>query len=140
MLIMAVFAINYGIFGAIATLLSSVCDPLGFSPIDIAVIGGVLLVSGILSAPFIGILLDRTRKYILIFRIICVSMTTSLIIAYATLQYRDKYFYLTLANVAVIGFFAVAFVTAALQFACELTFPIAAPLSNGLLFIAGFSC
>jgi len=41
--------------------------------------------------------------------------------------------------VGVIGFFAVAFIPASLSFACELTFPMQASLSNGLLFIIGSS-
>jgi MFS family permease len=131
------FSLTQGLFAAIGTLLSSIFDPLGVDPARISLLGGILLVSGMLSAPLVGIFLDRTGKYVLTVRVLSVLLAASICLALFSVQRIEQDFDLMMLNMAICGACAVAYIPATLALANELTFPLQPAASVGLMNIGG---
>ena len=92
LLLVNAHALNSGCFMTIGNLLSNLLDPFGFSPRDIAILGGELIVVGVASALTIGFILDRTAKYRLIHLTLLTCTTALAYLAIYALYVQKKWF------------------------------------------------
>ena len=63
MLLSIAFALTFGSYVGFGNIMSNIIDPYGLTPQDIAQIGLVLLITGVIGAVSIGIWVDRTGMY-----------------------------------------------------------------------------
>lgn len=59
------YALNVGAFQSLATLVSQLLAPYGYSAGESGIMGAVVVISGVLSAGVLGKLMDRFRAYTL---------------------------------------------------------------------------
>ena len=79
--------------------------------------------SGMIAAPIIGNLIDRTRKYIVVLRALSLLLSIALCFCLYCIQHKE-FFNLTLVTMIVSGGCAVSMVPTYLDLANELTFPM----------------
>ena len=80
------------------------------------------MISGVISSLIVGVLLDRFKRYLLIFSLICFGSMAMLIIGYGVFSTYN--FYAVAANSMLIGALIVPILPVGCAFAGELTFPM----------------
>ena len=133
------YGLAQGTFAAISTLKSSIFDPYGISPDNIALLGSILLIAGMIAAPIVGIYIGRSGKYIVTIRCLAVLLTLSLLYALYTLHTFTRIGSLFFA-ISICGAAATAYIPATLSLANELTFPMQPAATIGLMNICGSIC
>lgn len=131
MLLVVVFTVLFATYIALATVIDPLLEPFGFQPGVIASLGGFFIVAGVISTLAMGIILDRTKKYLLTLRIITVCSFFGTIVAYYLLPLENTllaYFIITIFGFCLVPILAIGF-----AFATELTHPIPPVLSNGIM-------
>ena len=112
--------------------MSAMFNPFDTSPFEVAVIGLMMLGSGVLGAAFTGMILDKTAAYkilLIVFNVVAIISMSS--IAYCLVTFasnaiiRFLMFWLGISMVSVLP--------VALGLGIELTFPLAPPLVNGMM-------
>ena len=131
MLLCFVFSIIFAIYVGMASVINPLLSPFGYSPGMIAIIGILFILMGVVSCLLVGFILDRTKKYLLTLRIICVSATLCGVLALWWLPLENNM--LCYIVVALIGFTMVPIIPVGFAFATELTHPIQPSLSNGIM-------
>lgn len=118
-----VYGINLGIGYTIQTLLNQMLAPLW--PGDALFVGNtgfIIIVSGALSCPLWGWLLDSLRRYLLLNLLITLSTIVTLVLFGYVVSFTHLEWAVYLAA-GVFGFFQTGFVVAGLEMAVELTYP-----------------
>lgn len=129
------FALGFGMFNAITTLIEQVTAPFCYTTDDASLFGGLFVGIGLLGAFLSGVLLDRIHKYKLFLRII---LTFGLIFTVGlTLSLRLNSLDAIGAMFALLGFFSLPFLPVAFEAAVEVTFPIPEDISSGILMTSG---
>lgn len=98
-------------------------------------IGGVFIVSGILSSLVIGKLLDKNHRYLLTMRFVCLGSTILFALGYASFSTRN--IYIVGANTILDGIVLVPFLPVCIAFAGEITFPMQEAVIVGILQMVG---
>lgn len=93
--------------------------------------GALFIVSGVLSSIVIGIFLDKTNKYLITMRSICIGSTILFIIGYAA--FATGNIYIVGANIILDGIALVPFLPVCISFAAEITFPMQEAVIVGIL-------
>jgi len=119
------------VFISFTVILSPIFEPYGYSPTFISLMGGIFIIVGVVSSIICGAAIDKNPKYLLLFRIICVGSTLMFATLIPALMYGNRW--LVGVNVALAGFVLVPIMPIGIGFACELTFPIEATVTNGIL-------
>ena len=89
--------------------------------------------AGTISAICVGLILDKTRKYLLLLRIVCfVSCALTF-----CLVYTIKHFTLCVINLSLLGGFMIPVLVIGYSFAVELTHPVSPALVNGVMVSTG---
>ena len=126
------FSTFIGLYFSLGNVMSAMFNPFDTSPFEVAVIGLMMLGSGVLGAAFTGMVLDKTAAYkilLIIFNVIAIISMSS--IAYSLVTFasnaiiRFLMFWLGISMVSVLP--------VALGLGIELTFPLAPPLVNGMM-------
>ena len=126
------FSTFIGLYFSLGNICSALFSPFNTTPFEVAVIGLIMLGSGIFGAALTGMILDKTAAYkrLLIVLSVITIISTSLF----------SYSLMTFASNAMIRFFVfwqgismVSVLPAALGLGIELTFPLAPPLVNGMM-------
>jgi FLVCR family feline leukemia virus subgroup C receptor-related protein len=128
----------FGIYSSFGAILSNLYSPFGYSGSDISLIGVVFVVSGLIGAPIYGYILDKTQKYLLALRVICVGTLVCGLMLFITIPAGN--IYLLLANCSALGFFLLPIIPVGYSFASEITFPISEAMSNGLMIMSSQLC
>ena len=97
--------------------------------------GGVTAVFGVMSSMICGCFLQRTHKYLLTTRIVCLLTTVMILVGLYTIPSEQNYF--VLGNFALLGIVMVPIIPVSMNFGSELTFPIAPIMTNGILLMVG---
>ena len=103
--------------------------PYGYSTGDTSVAGGVFILAGIVGSFVIGIILDKTQKYLLIYRILCASSLVFAVGFVWTLP--SQKLYLLCINIFLLGLALLPIISVGFGFSVELAFPVSEALSNG---------
>jgi len=93
--------------------------------------GGIFIIVGVVSSIISGAVIDKNPQYLFLFRIICVGSTIMFATLIPVLPYGNKW--LLGVNVALAGAVLVPIMPIGIGFACELTFPMEATVTNGIL-------
>jgi MFS transporter, FLVCR family, feline leukemia virus subgroup C receptor-related protein len=141
-LLCAVFALMDGIFVSFAAILSLLFtyynvpgETPTYSTATISIYGGLTTIFGVTSSILVAVLLQNLQKFLTPLRIVCCFSCVIFIIAIFTIPSLDTV--LVGFNLIFLGIFLVPIIPISMVFASELTFPIDAPLTNGLLLMFG---
>lgn len=85
MLLVFVFTILFATYIALATVINPLLTPFDYDEGVIAGLGACFILAGVISTMITGILLDKTKKYLLTLRIITIASFCSTLIAYFVL-------------------------------------------------------
>jgi len=127
------FALPFGSFQAIGTLMSNLFDPYGYSPTELAYIALDMLFFGVLGTVLMGKWLDKTKLYKLTMNVLgsIVILVTVLIVCSLKFYPDNKVAIYILFGL--LGFSAIGFVPLCFAFGAELTFPLEPTLVTGTM-------
>ena len=115
------------------TAFGSSVDPifgaLGFTTVDISVLGVCVVAGGVCSSMVSGILLKAYRKYLLMTRISCFGCAILLFAAIVTFKFGGLK--LISLNMILAAVFLVPIIPIGINFANELTFPLDETVTQG---------
>lgn len=110
------------VFITLGVVLDPFFGALGFTTGQISIIGGIFVVSGVISSLLFGALLDKYRKYLTTLKTICFGTTFMLLSCYAS--FIQGSFWIVAASSMLIGTIIVPILPVGCAFAGELTFPM----------------
>lgn len=97
-------------------------ESLGFTSTEVSLLGGLVVISGVIASLVVGFLLDKYRKYILMFRLVCFGSTVIWLACYGIFPSENIYF--VAVTTVFIGAFLVPILPVGTAFAGEITFPM----------------
>jgi MFS family permease len=115
----------------ISSLVSQLTGPYGYTSDDNSLIGVVFAITGLISAFIVGTVLDKTKKYKLIYHILTIGTCISGIFTYFTLP--SGKLIILLINMSLVSIFCFPCAPLCFAYSVELTFPIAEVMSNGIM-------
>lgn len=121
MLILVIFALMEGTFFCFGVCVDEILAPYGFSPSEVAIVGGVTIVCGVVSSTIAGVMIQKYHKYKLMLLISTFGTAVSLWCTGLTLY--SEIHWLILLNIYSMGVFLVPIIPICMNFANELTFP-----------------
>lgn len=113
------------------TLLNQISIPEGYSSDQAGFFGVAIVLSSIVGALSVGAILDKTRRYVFVIRV--VGVVSAITFTALTFLLRPDRFGLIVGICCVLGASAVALVPACLEASVEVTFPVAEATPTGLL-------
>jgi MFS family permease len=122
LLLTFVFSALFAIYIALATVINPLLQPFGYDDGVIAELGACFIVAGVLSTLVTGILLDKSKKYLLTLRVITIASCLSAIASYFILPLSNNL--LCFVVITLIGLCLVPIMSIGFAFATELTHPI----------------
>lgn len=127
------FSLTDGTLITFSDILSSVFGE--FSPSQISIIGGMTVVAGVCASLSTAVILQKTQKYLLTLRIVVIGVCLTIF----SLPFANKSgnFAFVLTNAILFGICLVPIIPTSMGFAAELTFPMPAATTNGLLLMGG---
>ena len=121
----------YGVYNTLGAILNNLVSPYGFTAKDSSLFGASFILGGIVASVFTSAIVDKTKKYLLAFRILSFASLVVCLGALITLPLK-KVFFANL-NVALLGAFLVPVVPLGFSFSVELTHPVSEAMSNGII-------
>lgn len=115
------FSLLQGGFLAFGTNIDQLFAPVGFSDVDISMLGAGVILVGVCSSMVSGILLNKYHKYLLMIRLSAVG--SFIIVGLAVLSFQTKNTTLISINMIVAAICLVPVIPVSIDFAGELTFP-----------------
>ena len=134
-LILIPFAVYVGFFNSISSLLNQIMSPYGFSDDEAGIGGAVLIVVGLVAAAVSSPILDRTKKFLLAFRILIPLIAVCFLVFVWMPETRDiagPYVVL-----AVLGAACFALVPVALEYLIELSHPLSPEVTSTTAWAGG---
>ena len=136
MLVIA-YALPFGAIQAVGTLMSNIFTPFKYSPAELAMMGLILLFTGIAGAVTVGIVIDKTGYYKKTMHTIGFGVLSTCAFILSSLIYWHEVKALIFIGFALLGFCAIGYVPLCLSYGAELTFPLQPALINGTLTLIG---
>ena len=130
------YMLTFGLYTSFGNLQCQILQPYGLEVTQIAIIGCVTLTAGIISALNFGKLLDRTKKYRLF--LICLPIAHFAGLAwfvYFSLPNANSLKANLLLNSIFFGASIVPVIPLCMSFSVEVTFPVQASTSNGVIIL-----
>lgn len=134
-LIFIPFAVYVGFFNAVSSLLNQILLPYGYSETQAGIAGAILIVVGIIAAIIISIVNDRTHAYVFIIKALVPVVAASylaFLFAPPTRTVLAPYVILAFLGAASFGIMPVA-----LEYVCEVTYPVSPEVSSTIMWTAG---
>jgi MFS family permease len=131
-LFLIVAFIGMGLFNGLMLLIDPIMGPKGFSPMQMANLGDLLLVGGVFGAVIIPALSDRTGKRKLWMFVGLIGSLPGL----AGLIFAQSFLILAISAFA-LGFFLTSLMPVGMQFSTEITLPTPEGTTNGLIQLCG---
>ena len=119
----------------VATLISIISEPYGFSSLDSSIFGGLFFVVGLVGAGVFGTIVASVKKYKLICIIECVGALGSLLFFVFTLPLRLMA--VSCIAVGMLGFMLNPIIPISYELAIEITYPIGEAMTGGILNCGG---
>ena len=132
LLLTITFSSFVGCYFSLGSIMSSLFYPIGFTPLDVASIGLIMLVSGVIGAAFTGWFLDKTAAYkkLILFLIASSALLFS---GVAIQMFGDQSLNMIRVYMVFAGATMVSVLPAGLGLSIELTFPLQPALVNGVM-------
>ncbi len=121
-ILLIAFMMLDSIFISLGVVIDPFFEALNFTPTEVSILGGVFIISGVISSLLFGILLDKYRKYLLITKIISLGSFLVLASFYIIMQTGSKLFVFIIS--VIFGIILVPFLPVGTAFAGEITFPM----------------
>lgn len=125
------FTCLYSIYTGLGAIVDNLLDPFGYSALDSSIIGVTFIFCGLIGSFVTSVVMDKTKKYLTIFRVVSFG---SLIITsgfYWTLPSGNMF--ILVPHVALIGAFIIPIIPLGYAFSVELTYPVSEVMSNGFI-------
>lgn len=129
------FSLGTGMFNAVITLVNQLVQKRGYSNDDAGTCGVVLIVAGLMGAALVSVLLEKTRRYREIVQFGFSGCSLAMVLLCCMLR-PDNLAGLVF-SFAMLGLVLLPMLPAAYETSVELTYPLSADLSVGLLLVGG---
>ena len=143
-LLVCIFGCIDGAFASFSSIMSFLFsfynvpgEPKIYSNSLISLYGACVSIVGVLSSLAAGAYLQKTQKYLLTTRLICVMVT--LMVAAAIFTVPSGNHIVVGVNLVLLGIFMVPIIPVSMNFASEMTFPLAPAMTNGWLLMIGYA-
>jgi len=121
----------YGVYGTLSAIINNLIAPYNYSTMDSTIIGALFIVAGVTGTIVSGILMDISKKYLFIYKMIgWLSLTCSVCIFFTM---PSKNFYLLLINTTFLGYSLVPVLAIGYTISVEISYPVSEAMSNGLI-------
>ena len=129
------FVVYVGFFNSFSTLLTQFLTPYGLSEQDAGIAGAVLIVVGLVAAAITSPLIDKYKQYVLLIKLLVPLLGIGyLIFIWAPPTGGIAYPYVVCALLGAAG---LSLVPIALEWLCEVTYPVEPELSSVLCWAGG---
>lgn len=131
MLVLIIFTFIYTVYSGLGFIINPLFIPFGYTPTQIAILAALFVLVGSVSAVVIGILLDKTKKYLLAIRFIPMAGTVIFVVGIFVIPTGNVAASLTvvcLGGIACVPIIAVCF-----SLGTEVSYPIQPALVLGLM-------
>jgi len=98
---------------------------------ETSIAGGVFIFSGFFGSFAVGYILDKTQKYLIICRLLCIGTFIFAVPFIWTLPTGKLYIFYP--NIFMLGLFLLPIIPLGNGFSVELTFPVSEAISNGFI-------
>ena len=129
------FSLGTGMFNAVITLVNQLVQKRGYSNDDAGTCGVVLILVGLVGAGLVSVLLEKTRKYREIIQYGFSGCSLAMVLLCCMLR-PDNLGGLVF-SFALLGLMLLPMLPAAYETSVEITYPLSADLSVGLLLVGG---
>ena len=128
---MSHYSLYYGIYTCIGAIINNIVTPFDFDNASSSLFAGTFIAAGLISSFIVSTVVDRTKKYLLIYRVLSVAgLIFGSCIAFV-LPIK-KVFWMNV-NVALLGASLVPIIPLGFSFSVELTHPVSEAFSNGVI-------
>jgi FLVCR family feline leukemia virus subgroup C receptor-related protein len=110
-----------GGFLAFGTNINQLFTPVGFSEVDISILGAGVITMGVAASMVAGIVLNKYHKYLLMTRL--AAFGTFILLGTALITYQTRNVTLITVNMIIAAACMVPVIPVSIDFAGELTFP-----------------
>jgi hypothetical protein len=125
------YSLFYGIYTCIGAIINNLVTPYGFGSDSSSLFAGSFILAGLISSFFVSTVVDKTKKYLFVYRLLSVAgLIFGSSIAFV-LPFK-KVFWMNL-NVALLGASLVPIIPLGFSFSVELTHPVSEAFSNGVI-------
>ena len=134
------FALIFGVSCGIGSSLSNLLNPFGFTPSDIAMIGGACLLLGVISALVFGCILDYSAKYRQIHLSLSFLVFVAIVSIYLVMLTGDRPLKAMICVTSLMGIGFVSLFPVSLSYGAEITFPSQPSMVNACMNFSGQVC
>jgi len=134
-LLLIIFLGVDGCFIALSDIISELFTAYNYDESDTSLFAGVTVICGVIASMSVGIMLQRTSKYLITIRVVCFCTFMCFILAAIILPLG--HFLPTMFTCGLLGICLVPVIPCSMNFGQELTFPMAPALTNGILLMFG---
>ena len=128
------FIVYVGFFNSFSSLLTQFLTPYGFSETDSGLAGAVLILVGLVAAAIVSPLVDRSKRYLLVIKILVPVLAISyLIFIWAPPARTDAFLYIMCAIIGAANFIILPI---GLEWFVEVSYPVSPALSSVLCWSA----
>ena len=129
------FGTGYSMFNAFLTLIAQMVAPCGYGAGVAGLCGAIVIGAGLVGATVAGIVLEKTKAYVLLLKSGIVLCTAGVVFMLSSLAPDQEG--LLIASFAVMGFSMLPMLPIALENAAEYSFPMPEETAAALLLIVG---
>ena len=122
---------TYSIYTCLTAIVSNLLTPYGYSPAEASMIGILFISFGLVAAFGVSIKVDKNKKYLMTYRIICFGTLVCSLAFLITLPLRNTL--VICLNNLLFGIFLVPLTPIGYSFSVEMTFPVSAVMSIGII-------
>ena len=103
--------------------------PYNYTVSQTSIAGAIFVISGLVGSMLVGWILDKTNKYLLIYKILCFGTLASAVPFTWTLPSGEMGW--LVPNIFLLGFFLLPTIPVGYGFSVEISFPVSEAMSNG---------
>ncbi|KAF3838813.1 hypothetical protein F7725_010581 [Dissostichus mawsoni] len=136
LVLMLCFGSGIAAFTCFSTLLEQILCVQGYSNEFAGVCGALFIVFGIVGAGALGLIVDKTKKFIEATKI-NLSLSAVACIAFSVVSLMPQQKVAVAVVCSLFGFFGFSIYPVAMELAVECTYPVGEATSSGLIFVSG---
>ena len=123
--------LSFGYYTCLGAILNNLLTSFGYSSLQTSIMGVCFIFWGLVGSFVASGLLDKTKKYLFMLKVILVG-TFVCTIGYC-FSLPSKNFFLVCLNGSLSGLFTLPILPVAFNFSVELTHPVSEAMSNGIM-------
>ena len=123
----------FGVYAILIAVVDNLVQEHGFKSHHSAIAGLSLTICGVIGAFVVSAMLDRNKKYLYTYKVLCILSLITCVMLAASLKSGNEY--LLIANMALFGAFSVPCQPLGLTFCLELSHPVSEAMSNSIILL-----